>query len=192
MRPLGQISWRTTRRICLNFYLDLDHIYIFTFLFVLSFLQRFVMYRHREPTISVENGFLNFIIASRTQKAQLQIHRIKKTIIYEPKRKPERKTTTNHCQQKQNSNLIKRQILHTTSIILQRNTLLMHISQPIYLLKSEHPTQTATRDILLTEELCYRCVSDDEQASDNNTGTCGTDSLSHILLLTSPVDQQQR
>ena len=45
----------------------------------------------------------------------------------------------------------------------------------------------------VNKELCYRHVSGDEQASDNITGTCGTDTLSHILLLTtSLVDQQQR
>ena len=51
-------------------------------------------------------------------------------------------TTTNHCRQKQNfdPNPLKVQILQLTSITLRKNIFLMYIWQPIYLLKSEHPT----------------------------------------------------
>ena len=170
--------------------------------FVLSFLQLFVIHRHGEPTISVENGLINFITACRTSTPQphMHLHRMKNDNI-RTKKKVGKKN--NRCLKK----------LQQQQITVNKNRTLTRIRPNLaininnlgekYFLNAYLTTNLSikirTSHIdsnmrhFVNKELCYRYVSGDEQASDNITGTCGTDTLSHILLLTtSLVDQQQR
>ena len=160
--------------------------------------------RHGEPTISVENGLINFITACRTSTPQpyMHLHRMKNDNI-RTKKKVGKKTTDAWKNYNNNKSLSTKTELwpesaQSPNLAININNLAEKYFLNVYLttnlsikIRTSHIDSNMRH--FVNKELCYRYVSGDEQASDNITGTCSTDTLSHILLLTtSLVDQQQR